>query len=293
MNLTTLILKTILFFIIFIVALLIAATITGHDKRSYFVLNPDDIVEINNQKIYVTKLASIYKPKMYLRSSTPSPSLLWVWYEAVPTENTVDIVYYYAWENEIHPNPNIHKFYSLVRSVYYGYPLYDIEYFQISVGRSDGVVKNIRFETSPGEDYFVTISEHVVARYIYIADGNYNEILSTRDGGELNHTDDYQVRFEKDHVLAGVQTWNHLSLLLSESDDEFDVLQDAPLKSLTNAEYSRFKFVRKSQCDHQTIENKWTMFLSSVIIFIFMVLPGKLMAVLSRKRKSENHEHKY
>ena len=275
--------KTLLFVIIFFMAVLGATAITGHDKRSYFVLSPNDLVTINSQKMTISDMAAMYKPMMFLRPSTPSPPLLWIWYEPVSNAGTIDITYYFAWENEIHPNPILHRLYSLFRAIYYGYPLYDIEYLQLNILQDSGQIAKIRFETSLQKDYFA-VSKHTIAQYILQDDGSYVETLTSREGEELLHRDDFQVSFDDHHVLVGVQTWNHLTKLLTKDDSDFTLLQDAPLKYLTGKEYSRYKFVRKSQGDHHTTENKATLLLAGILSFLVISLPTILFVKLSKRR---------
>lgn len=275
--------KIFLFFVMFFVALLTATAITGHDKRSYSVLNPEDFITIADRKMTVADVALMYKPRMFLRASTPSPALLWIWYEPVSNTSTIDITYYFVWENEIHPNPTLHKLYSMFRAFYYGYPLYDIEYFQINIRRDSGQVMKVRFETSLREDYFA-VSEHIIAQYISQGNGKYTEIFTSRSGEELSRKDGFHIMFDDHHVLAGVQSWNHLTQLLTQDDSDFTLSQDAPLKYLTGKEYARYKFVRKSHGDHYTPENKLSLSIASVISFLVIYLPTALFVRLSKRR---------
>jgi hypothetical protein len=221
---------------------LISASVTGYDQRTYRVLPPKEIVQIAGIRRSVEQLAAKYQPAMFLRSTTPSPPLLWVWYEAVPNQSTLDFVYYHAWQNEIHPKPIIHALYSIYRAAYYGYPLYDIEYFQVSVSRATGEVVGLRFETSPGHDYFAPVNEHLVAQFQRNANGTFKEERLTLDGNLVVVIDEVPLLFNADRVLVGVQSWNHLSRLLAPADQDFDITIQSPLKSLG---------------DHQTREIRW------------------------------------
>ena len=236
---------------------LVSASVTGYDRRTYAVLLPDEIVQIAGIRRSVEQLAAKYQPAMFLRSANPSPPLLWVWYEAVLHHTALDFVYYYAWQNEIHPNPFMHALYSIYRAAYYGYPLYDIEYFQVSVSPATGEVVGLRFETSSADDYFASVNQHLVVKYQRKANGTFNEEISSTDGKPISMKGETSILFTSDHVVAGVQTWNHLSRLLAAFDQDFDIALQAALKPLTNQEYARFKFVRKSQGDHQSHEIGW------------------------------------
>lgn len=262
-------------------ALYASLFLTGRDTRSYSVLGPDAVIEVNHKKMSIEQLASDYQPRMYIRSSTPSPKLLWTWYEAVLRDGEIDIVYYQNWEDEINPNPIIHKFYWLFRSTYYGYPTYDIEVFQISVSLETGDVTQLLFETSPSDDFYVTISEHIIARYTKQSDGLYKAILTSKENNNVIDELVESVQFEGSHVLVLAQTWNHLTALLSApSKDGFQLL-DSPLRYLTDRNYSSFKFVRKSQGDHRTYENKFSSAIASIGIFVLVTLPATLLKYLT------------
>lgn len=249
---------------------LVSAGVTGYDQRTYAVLLPDETVQIAGIRRSVKQLAAKYQPAMFLRSTTPSPPLLWVWFEAVPTQENLDFVYYFAWQNEIHPNLFIHALYSIYRAAYYGYPLYDIEYFQVSVSRATGEVVGLMFETNTKDNYFAPVNQHFIARYQRDANGLFKEELLSMDENPIQVSAGVPILFDGNHVLAGVQTWNHLSRLLGSQDQEFDVKLQAALKPLNNQDYARYKFVRKSQGDHRTDENRWK-FPSALIVNLALI----------------------
>ena len=87
-----------------VLAILVAAALTGRDRRAYSTLKPDERVTIARPEISVHDLAETYRPLMHIRPSTPSPPLLWIWYEAVPTDDSIDIVYYFSWDGEVGPS---------------------------------------------------------------------------------------------------------------------------------------------------------------------------------------------
>ncbi len=252
---------------------LVSASVTGYDQRTYPVLLPEEIVQIAGIRQSVKQLAAKYQPAMFLRSSTPSPPLLWVWYEVVPNQSTLDFVYYHAWQNEIHPKPIFHMLYSIYRVAYYGYPLYDIEYFQVSVSQTTGEVIGFRFETSSGNDYFSMVNEHLVAKYQRNTNGTYRKELTSIDGSSISVTDEVPLVFKKDHVMVGVHTWNHLSRLLTAEDQNFDVALQSSLKPLRHQDYARFKFVRKSHGDHQTPETRWKFPIASLATLALIGYP--------------------
>ena len=272
-----------IFFII--ITLLFSVAITGHDQRAYSVMDPGDLVEVAGRQLSIEDLASVYQPKVFLRSTNTSPPLLWVWFEAVLNENSVDLVYYHVWENEINPNAAFHKLYSIFRAAYYGFPLYDIEYFQVSISRTSGEVVSLVFETSLGDDFSVTLSEHIVVRYELGNDGKYMETWITRTGDEISRVAGVPVYFDGMRVLVNVQTWNHLTSILSGSRSEYLFL-DASLRALSAEDYSKLKFVRKSQGDHRTIENRWTRPLAVLASFLLVTLPAGVIYHFRRHQHS-------
>jgi hypothetical protein len=255
-------LKTLLKILISILLLALcimgAMHFTGKDKRTYAVLKANDLVIVGGNGFTAEQMARQYAPEMYMRPSTSTPPLKWVWYEVTPTDSTLDITYHYCWEDEINPNKTLHIFYSIFRAAYYGYPLYDIEYFQVNVNKKSGLVQSIRFETGPDDNYFPTVVKHIKVSFDRSTNGSYycGNTLSTP-------------LFDSMHVKAGVQTWNHLSRLLDKDiATSYSKLLPAPLKFLTDDEFSQYKFVRKSQGEHNTQENKTTFYIYAIVLVL-------------------------
>jgi len=260
--------------LVLLLSVLIASYITGRDKRAYTSLLPIDTISLAGQPSKIDSLAQLYKPEMFLRPNTPTPPLKWIWYEAVPNENSIDFTYYFAWENEINPNKTINRLYSIFRAAYYGYPLYDIEYFQINIDKTTGLTNRIRFETSKNDDYFPTIVEHIITVVDRTENGNYLKYKINSLGEDLSSKEPIELIFEGKRVKAGVQTWNHLTRLLdSNVVSEYSLLQDKPLKYLTESDYKRYKFVRKSQSEHKTKEHKITFYIALLLSFLCVGIP--------------------
>jgi hypothetical protein len=266
------------------IVLLISVALTGRTSRAYSVLSSEASVVINNQPITIQTLAEQYLPDMYLRETNPSPPLQWVFFEAVDSKKTIDLTYYFVWENEINPNPTLDKAYWLFRAAYYGYPVRDIEFFEVKVDPNTGRVAEFLFETSPTDDYFVTISEHIRARYLSQSDGSFMEIRSTKNNVELSRRSGIQPMFKDLHIQSLVQTWNHLSRLLTPNDENTTKL-NTTIKQLTNQEYRAYKFTRKSQGDHQTSENPLSIVLGVVATTCLVLIPAVIYRLLHRSVK--------
>lgn len=275
------------YFVVFLLLLILSVAFSGHEARAYNTLAAYENVIIADQPLTVGELAAKHAPEYLLNSANPSPPLLWIWYEAVPTTDTIDLIYYAVWENEINPEPIIDKGYALFRAAYYGYPLRDIEFTQLSIDRSSGEVVGLLFETSPGDDYFVRISEHLTARYTRQESGAFTETLTTRAGAPVAQQADVPVIFRQTHPQIYVQTWNHLSRLLKAEDENLEKLE-AELRELQENDYRQYKFSRKSQGDHKTQANPLTLPLTFLATLFFVLLPGGFYVLFNRLFKKQD-----
>lgn len=277
--------------ILIFVSFSVAALFTGKDMRAYDVLSPSEHISIAGKEWIAADLAAEYAPIVKIRSSNFSLPLLQIKYNLVPGEGTVDIVYYFVWEDEIHPNAFIHAIYKYFRAVYYGIPVRDIEYFQITINRESGIVEKIRFETSPGDDYYVNYSKHLIAVYNGGENSVYEKTLIDKSTGEiLSQQEDCLVDFQNRHVLVGVMTWNHLSGLLHDQND-FDKTYQVSLENLSDEDYQNGKYVRKSQGDHATRENKKGIVLGWIFSALFFIISGyliyRILVSIRRKHKGK------
>lgn len=246
-----------------IASVLLAAYVTGRTPRAYKTLLPADTLSVAGKIITAEQLAGQYEPEMYIRPSTSTPPLKWVWYEVTPTDSTLNLTYHFAWENEINPNKALHYIYSVFRAAYYGYPLYDVEYFELDVNRLNGEVQRIQFETGKDSNYYPVTVKHIVECINKNSDGNY-----------YTGTKQLDVEFDNKRVKAGVLTWNHLSCLLNTNNiSQYSVLNNAPMRFLTDADYMQYKFARKSQGNERTPENKSWLYFSSLMFFIITATP--------------------
>lgn len=263
--------RFLLSFIGLLLTFLLAAALTGRSERAYKVLPPDSVITVSGETTQVVVLAEQFVPRIFLREKTFSPPLMWVWYEAVPTDTTIDIVYHFAWQNEHNPNQILDILYSAYRAAYFGFPLYDIEYFQVSVSRVGGLIQQVRFETSGNEDYSQTFPKHFMVNAT-LKERNKYEIRRTNNSGLPLDTALQNLRLIGKRFCVGLQTWNHAFVLLDSTKLEYRIPQNAPIKFLTDADYARYKFARRSQGDYQTRENKLMLGVSWAAILAFIIL---------------------
>jgi hypothetical protein len=275
-----------LLILVLIISVLFGAFFTGHAKRAYHIIDLDEIVIIKGDEFDVKQLAERYVPNVFIQKNYETPPLLWVWYEVIEVEKSYDIQYYFVWENEIHPNAILHNLYSFFRGIYYGIPLYDVEYWQVSVDKETGDINKMRFETSPGDDYNVTISKHWISEYYRQNDGFYeNVVIDKDDNVEISRNCCQEIKFKSTHPEIISQTWNHLTRLLTPEDgDDLHEFVDINLKELTEQDYQRHKFVRKSQGDHFTSESGLSLIFGTLASFLLLGVPA-LIFIRGRREK--------
>jgi hypothetical protein len=261
-----------------LVALFVAAALTGHCRRGYKVLPADAKTVIGGEELHLRKIATQYQPAIFLREDTLSPPGIKMWYEAVQEDESLVLIYHPAWENEIHPNPILHGLYSAYRAVYYGLPLWDIEYIQININREDGTIRKVRYETSVSGDYYRVISPHCYA-FINKDDGTYSKKVIDSDGKVIEETTNISLSLRDGHRLSfGILTWSHQLILLDADLDGHTIEMPMPLEYLSEQDYAKYKFCRKSQGDYITAENKISSGVLAIISFLVIALPGLILA---------------
>lgn len=258
--------------VLLLAAWLVSLWMTGRVPRAYSVLDSTQTVRVGGEEQPISELAQIYQPLMHLRSSTPSPPLLWVWYEAIGSPETLDLVYFHVWADEIHPNGLVDRLYRLFRGAYYGMPTYDVEFFQVQLSLQDGEVQALTYETSPADNFYPVVSEHLIARVSRQSDGTFQLDLSNQAGERVAESRTVPVLFDGHRVQVGAQTWNHLTELLPGPGSDYDLLLKADLRPLSAREYQNNKFARKSQGTHRTEENR------ALIWFAFLGLSAAVLA---------------
>lgn len=219
------------------------------DDREYNVLAPQNVIKLGSKKLRISEIAEKYKPFMFVHKSFKTPNLLWVWYEPVMGDKKLIILYYFVWENEIHPNWLFDKIYALYRSVYYGTPLYDIEYVQVEILKESGVIGKFQFETSLS-GYYDEKQKHLVLESIIQKNMRYSFSIEDKNGSIEQIKENFLPIFLKQHVLLKSISWNHLSGFLGQDEKKNYIEFKSPLIPLNNWDYVFHKFYRRSKGDY-------------------------------------------
>lgn len=276
--------------VFFTTGILLAAYLTGRTPRAYSVLPPDQILHIAGEESSVATWAERYAPQLHLRPETPSPPLLGIWYEAIPTDQGLDFVYHFNWEDEKAPHKTVNALYAVFRAAYFGYPLRDVEYFQVGVNVETGNVDRLLVETSRTAKFDTDIVEHIVLEAERSSE-NVFWVEKREKGGKLVEQYEGEQLFEGRHVQAGVATWNHLSnLLSSESQSEYSIRQTAALAPLDEATYKGYKFARKSQGGHNSSEPLSGKIFAGVIVLFSFIFPIVLIRWSRRRKRSASEQ---
>ncbi len=260
--------------ILLIIAFLLSAYFTGRKSRSYKIIPFHTTIRLGDEEISTFEFANRYQPKIFSNPQNPSQPILWTWYEIIESENTYDIVYYNCWENEISPKKSFDFIYKIFRSVYFGYPLYDIEYLMVKVSKNNYEIENVTFETSISNDYNKKIVTHYI-NFLNQEDKNiYTNLIKDKKGKVIreNKISIDKVGFK---IHLGIQTWNHMLCPISNKNrNVYSAFQNSPkLKELSDTDYKKYKFSRKSQSEHKTETEKVSLFLLTIVFFSLFTYP--------------------
>jgi hypothetical protein len=240
------------------IALILGFKLTGMKGRNYSVLQPDAVV--NGQKII--DILEKYKPIIY-QTENIKIEVEYFLYEFVEQEDKLVLLYRPLWRDEIHPNKVIHHLYKYFREIYYG-SVKDIEFIEIFVDKKTGDILSFSFETlTPGTH--LRKPGHEFTNIVKKGDKFYNQTKND----EL-----VSAPFEGSRCVLQVKTWNHL-LCINENPEgkKFDL----PLKYLTNWQYRKYAFSRRSSGFIKTPLNKNVKYYVSISLTLFFGLLLPLM----------------
>lgn len=238
-----------LFFVLALLGELIAASLTGMDRRTYAVLPPHSTINADTD---LATYAARYLPEIRVNPAHVPPHVEQIWYQAVDHGPTITLAYYLDWSNEIHPNPIFHRLYELYRRAVYGSE-HDIEYIEVQIDKTTGQVQRLRFETAAAGDYNRSWTTHLFA-YIKRVGIGYGQCILEHEGHCAPDTIMIDGAWDTEHKpVLGVMTWNHLYEWLPADDyGAYTEVVQAPLVYLTDEAYSDFKLARRSQGDLKT-----------------------------------------
>lgn len=248
------------------IAILLGLAATGREPRAYEVLEPSARIEVAGRPEVVDALATRYQPHYFLPPGVATPPLLEVTYEAVPNDERVDLVYHFVWQGEENPAATANALYAVFRAAYFGYPLRDIEFVQVSVELRSGWVREVLFESADEVPFEQLVQRHLRGRYTRAgAEATYLLELKAPDGQILETAKPVTLHFaEPRRLTLEVATWNHLSKPAAATELPGWQKLDAPLRSLAAEEYRDLRFARKSQGDHRTAASRITPWLTGL-----------------------------
>jgi hypothetical protein len=214
---------------------------TGHCRRTYSVLAPGEPVTLGGVEIVPSDIAELYMPRILAGSSLLEPEPSCMFYEVVPSQDMVTLIYRPTWVDERCPDPAIDWPYRAFRAAYYGMPTIDSEYIELDIDGESGNIEAIRFETAAagGRE---SIQRHVSVQLLRNPSGSFDMI---RDGKREDVIVD--VPMLGSHVTLCVATWNHLfSLPSGERSSACELEISFAAMPLTDSAYAAFKYCRRS-----------------------------------------------
>ena len=285
-----------IFLVLCIVFLVVLANLflTGRTERAYNVIDPETIINFKGQEIKPFKLAQLYKPIIEKRSVDESPNLLWIYYEVIPSgfANTYDLIYYSVWEKEINPEYNSGILTSLFRMAYYGYPPFDIQYYQVSVDKESGRILKLLFETNLNENYNSAFKNDVIASFTYSGDNKYQLTHVSSSGSIISQEDGLTLLQIENQPVFGIVHWTHSSVLINGQNDTFEEDLPTELRLLTDRDYVIHKFSRKSQGDNKTEETIVDRIFLALVsaIFVYTVVNSLQTLIFGKKQNSPSNQ---
>jgi hypothetical protein len=266
------------FLLLFVIAISLLCILTGRTRRSYPTLARSDAVVVAGNTITLEQLASSFQPQLFQKADDYSPPALVMWWEAINAKESIALVFHPVWQDEQNPIPIYHWIYYVYRAIVYGVPVRDIEYIQINISRSDGLIQRVRFEGSSSISYDESIAEHI-------------RITIDRHGAEYTETAIIPnkgtfirpIQISDSRLKLGIATWSHQFTLLEDSTDKYTVPVIMPLEYLTEENYAKHKLARRSQGDFATKEGIVGRAAKSIVRTVILGLPYPLSKIFYPK----------
>ena len=199
-----------------------------------------------------------------------------MWWEAIDAGDTIALIYHPVWQDEAHPIPWVDKLYRLYRAIYYGIPIRDIEYIQVNIRRSDGLIQRIRYEDTSADSYYALTSDH-------------RQMIINRDGHDYieQSNQSKKVSVNGAHLRFGIATWSHQLTLLEDNNHSYTVPVNMYLEYLYEGDYKRYRLARRSQGDFLTKEGFFGRITKAILIVTVVLLPYTIVR-LRGKLKRQN-----
>lgn len=219
--------------------------------RPYKVLKQSDVILGNHTSFTAEYLCNSYKPIIRQSVSLRGPQPYDMWCEVIDPENNpfIDIFYRVRWLNENHPNRFLDIIYQIFRTFYFG-SRQDLEFILLRIDRTTERISSIKFETDRSLDPDHSSPEHVVAQLTVNANvpSKYDCVVAGVK------SDPITLSFIDNHPIIEVLTWNHVFMAgyLSSTFNEYDI----PVTFLTEKQYKRYRFDRRSWVDYGVKINK-------------------------------------
>jgi len=252
----------------------LVAIMTGAIKRGYPTLASNALVSVQGSVVSIEDLAFKHQPLLFMREGTTSLPALGMWWEAIDVGDTIALIYHPVWQDEVHPIPWVDRVYRVYRAIYYGIPTRDIEYIQVNIRRSDGLIQRIRYEDTTATSYYASTSDHrpmIIKRdgYDYVEQSNQSKKIS------FNGT---QTKF-------GITTWSHQLTLLEDNNHRYTIPVNMYLAYLHEEDYKRYRLARRSQGDFVTRESFFSKITRMILIVTIMLLPYVIVRLREKLKR--------
>jgi hypothetical protein len=167
----------------------------------------DYAIDVNGTEKSVIDLAEFYAPNILVPSDLPYPPTDLIFYAHELNEGKLTLSYRVMRDNERHPSTLLHYPYALYRSIHYG-SVKDIEYVDVVINTTDGLVEGFRFELPRDNQNFI---EHVPMEYVL------NRVEKQYVGSEIGQEDATSIILEN-------TTWQEIGFLIASWNGLFDVV---------------------------------------------------------------------
>jgi len=130
----------------------IGLIITGTNDRSYKVSELESIVKLNSTEYEAKEIAEKYLPQVDFTSEKHSGTLEHIFFEIIDQSEEVIINYYFVWDTENHPEfiQNIAS--KIWHFIYFRFNLSDIEFAQLNIDKSTGVIVGAKVKNQVSEE---------------------------------------------------------------------------------------------------------------------------------------------